>query len=167
MTKGCTHERDKDLAMKMLEQSNFSVVSMNLANLLGSTGRYQESLDRDLAGLAALNKLDARTDSLLFRAQSYTASLCEKLRRPADAERYYQRALTTARRLFGPDEWWRMHLKCRPALWRALSSPTAPIPFHCDPLRFQFSPLPYNGRHPSCRRCTRNTITASCLSPPS
>jgi hypothetical protein len=115
MTKGCTHERDKDLAMKMLEQSNFSVVSMNLANLLGSTGRYQESLDRDLAGLAALNRLDARTDSLLFRAQSYTASLCEKLRRPADAERYYQRALTTARRLFGPDEWWRMHLKCRPA----------------------------------------------------
>jgi tetratricopeptide (TPR) repeat protein len=85
-------------------QGDHAVAWMNLSHVLATTGRYQEALETDLEAVAILERLDAKFGSLQLRGLEYAASLCQKLRRPADAEQYYQRALPTARRMFGPGD---------------------------------------------------------------
>ena len=85
-------------------ESNHAVAYINLSHVLGSTGRSQEALEMAEKAMGILEKLDAGHDSLLLRVLDYAASLSLKLGRPADAEQYYQRALPTARRMFGAED---------------------------------------------------------------
>jgi tetratricopeptide (TPR) repeat protein len=80
-----------------------AIASMNLSEALASARRYQEALDADLRALAILDRLDATSSTLLIRVLDHAAMLSVKLRRPAVAESYYQRALAAARESLGPD----------------------------------------------------------------
>jgi tetratricopeptide (TPR) repeat protein len=84
------------------ENRNLAVVLMNLSTVFAVTKRYQEAYDLDLQALALLEKLDPTVGALIVRAFTQAGQCTSKLRRPVDAERYYQRALTEARQVFGP-----------------------------------------------------------------
>jgi tetratricopeptide (TPR) repeat protein len=83
--------------------SNMAIVLMNLSHVFGSTKRYQAGLDMIVRALGMLETLNATAGSLAVRSLDYAGFLCVKLRRPAEAEEYYRRALTRAKEVFGPE----------------------------------------------------------------
>jgi tetratricopeptide (TPR) repeat protein len=84
------------------ENRSVAVVFMNLAQVFVVTKRYQEAYDLDLQALAILERLGPTVGALAVRVLTHAAECTAKLRRPIDAERYYQRALAEARQVFGP-----------------------------------------------------------------
>ncbi len=79
------------------------IVWMNLSEVLVNSKRYDESLAADLRALAALEKVGASAVTLVVRVLDRAAFLSLKLKRPGDAEAYYQRLLPTATQAFGPE----------------------------------------------------------------
>ena len=86
------------------ENGNLAIVLMNLSHVIGCGKRYQEALDLELRAIAVLDERGPDSGSLTVRALDTAATLCMKLGRAADAERYEERAVRKAREVFGPDD---------------------------------------------------------------
>jgi tetratricopeptide (TPR) repeat protein len=85
------------------EGGNKAIVLTNLAHVLALTKRYPEALDVALRASGLSEKPGSAPGSLAVRTLDYAGSLAAKLRRPAESEQYYLRALSAAEETFGPD----------------------------------------------------------------
>jgi tetratricopeptide (TPR) repeat protein len=85
------------------EDKNAAIVLMNLSHVLVATKRYQYALDLKWRALKMLEKLDPTARPLVVQELEDVGLLYMKLRRPADAEPLYDRALAMAKVTFGPD----------------------------------------------------------------
>jgi tetratricopeptide (TPR) repeat protein len=83
------------------ESQNLAICFMNLSQVFVVTKHYQEAYDLDSRALAILERMDPTAGSFVVRALSQAAYCTMKLRRPVDAERYYEHALAMARQVFG------------------------------------------------------------------
>jgi tetratricopeptide (TPR) repeat protein len=84
------------------ESRNFAITVANLSQVLVVTKRYREAYELELRALAVFEKLDPAVGPLALRDLTHAAICAVKLGRTVDAEQHYQRALTLAQQVFGP-----------------------------------------------------------------
>jgi tetratricopeptide (TPR) repeat protein len=85
---------------------NVAITSINVAQVLAAAKRYENALEMNLHALEVFEKLDSGQSILVARTLDASGLFCVKLGRLGDAERFYQRALGTAKQAFGPEHWY-------------------------------------------------------------
>jgi tetratricopeptide (TPR) repeat protein len=97
------YKHSLDLWQEHKQQKNTAVVLISLSELYVATDRYRDALDAQLRALAILESMGATEKPFVAQCLHGVAFSLAKLNRLNEAETWYERALATTRKVYGPD----------------------------------------------------------------